>query len=90
MKINKIWAIGVGTWVLIGCLIFSTANAQNMAIWKGQWFSVTGTDKGYILEDSELISENEKSYAYLKITDWDSVNKVLNGKIYHIPKHEVT
>jgi len=82
MNIGKGVLNGLLVLVLMGCLIFSKANAQNMTIWKGQWFNITGTDKGYTFENSMFISENEKASAYLKITDWDSVNKVLKGKGY--------
>jgi hypothetical protein len=84
MKISKFWVLGFAVWVIIGCLIFSTANAQDMSIWIGEWFKVTETEKGYDASNSGIATENGSAVKYLKVEGWNPDTKVLQVVMYKL------
>jgi hypothetical protein len=51
MKIGKVWLVSLMVGIFLGCLTFSTAHAQDMAIWTGKWFKLTTKYSGYSINE---------------------------------------
>ncbi len=85
MKIGKVWLVSLMVGIFLGCLTFSTAHAQDMAIWTGKWFKLTTKYSGY---SGAISSYKETEVNYLKILNVDETNKVINFLNYFYEEYE--
>jgi hypothetical protein len=84
MKIGKVWLVGLLVGVFIGFFAYGTAHTQDLTIWEGKWFKITQKNTGVSFYESEMRSHTSTTIAYLKITEWDSINKQLKGVNYDV------
>lgn len=78
MKIGKV-GLSLMVVVFIACLSFSTAHAQNMAIWIGKWLKITVNYSGYSTNGSGALGPHKATEVnYSKILNVDETNKVVN------------
>jgi len=59
-----------------------TAADDDMNLWTGRWFKVDMTADGYDPARSKLSGDRQTVAGYLKIWDWDPVNKILQSDLY--------
>jgi hypothetical protein len=59
-----------------------TAADDDMSLWTGRWFKVDMTADGYDPTRSKLSGDRRTVAGYLKVWDWDPVNKILQSDLY--------
>jgi hypothetical protein len=62
--------------------ISSSSNGPNLTVWVGKWFKITEKNTGYHYAKPTLSRANSSYTGYLKIWNWDPVNKVLQADRY--------